>query len=104
MIHAARCRLLSWQIYWRTRAKRKDCFHHDRLTGESWISDQLIDVVRVSDDGHEVYFLIDHRNYPTEWTDIPGSDRLQIRIRLSDPVGTIHIRQKPEPNIEEEGS
>lgn len=44
MIHAARCRLLSWQIYWRTRAKRKDCFHHDRLTGESWISDQLIDM------------------------------------------------------------
>lgn len=44
MIHAVRCRLLTWKIYWRTRAKRKDCFHHDRLTGESWIKDQLIDM------------------------------------------------------------
>lgn len=58
----------------------------------------------MSDDGHEVYFTLDNRNLPIDWTDIPGSDRLQIRVRLGDPVGTLHIRQKPERNTEEEGS
>lgn len=31
--------LLTW---WRSRRKRRNCFHHDRGTGQSWVTDQLI--------------------------------------------------------------
>lgn len=28
---------------WRNWRARKDCFHHDHRTGESWIKSQIID-------------------------------------------------------------
>jgi hypothetical protein len=28
--------------WWRARQRRRQCWHHDRHTGTSWIDDQLI--------------------------------------------------------------
>lgn len=29
--------------WWRRRSKRRNCFHHDHRTGESWILSQILD-------------------------------------------------------------
>ncbi len=33
-----------WRAWRDRRRTRKNCFHHDRVTGTSWISSQLIDL------------------------------------------------------------
>lgn len=43
--------LMTLYLNWRDR---RECFHHDRLTGESWIRGQLVDL------GRAKHFLCTH--------------------------------------------
>lgn len=36
--------MISLPEWWKAIKKRKDCFHHDHKTGQSWIKSQLINI------------------------------------------------------------